>query len=156
MALTWLKFHRPCLLWYIFCGIFLEFETRICRTQVPRIQILSSLCHLLWCLLWLSKNAYNFCSWKHRSVNQWYVTQTYISNSLRLIDVYRHHWTGSPLIKVMAYHLFGTTSSKPMMTYCTLDSYKQTWMKSQLNYKNFHSTKCNLSSILSQPQWVMV
>ena len=39
-------------------------------------------------------------------------------NSLRLVDAYIRHWTGSPLAQIMAWRLFGTKSlSKQMLEY---------------------------------------
>ena len=59
------------------------------------------------------------------------------------------HWTGSALVHVMAWPLFG---AKPlpelMLAYCQLDSWEQISVKFELQFYHFHSRKCIWNSHL--------
>ena len=49
----------------------------------------------------------------------------------------------SILVQVMAYRLYGSKQlHEPMQTYCKLDPQKQTSVKFESKYKDFHSRKC--------------
>ena len=52
---------------------------------------------------------------------------------------------GSTLVQVMACRQFGAKPwPRPMLTYCHLDSLKQSSVKFEAKYKTFHSRKCIL------------
>ena len=58
------------------------------------------------------------------------------------IYIYMHQWTGSALVQVMAYRLFGTKPSpKPMLTYYPLD------MRGSVQHSQYHGCWC--------PSWLL-
>ena len=61
-----------------------------------------------------------------------------------VIDVlYICQWTGSALVKVMAWCLLGTKPlHEPMLPYCQLDSWEQNSVKFESEFYHFYSRKC--------------
>ena len=56
---------------------------------------------------------------------------------------YMHQWTGSALVQVMAWRLFGAKPLPvPMQPYCQLDSWEQISVKLELEFYHFHAKKC--------------
>ena len=73
----------------------------------------------------------------------------YINQTARLLippppgAAYMRQWTGTALVQVMACRLFGVKPlPEPMLVYCQLDSWEQTWVRCESKYKTFHSWKC--------------
>ena len=77
----------------------------------------------------------------------WQITWKYIFyqsglNSPSPSAGYMRHRTGSALLQVMACRLFGAKPlPEPMQTYCHLDAQEQISIKSESQYKTFHSWK---------------
>ena len=74
---------------------------------------------------------------------------------------YMRQWTGSALLQIMAWRLFGAKPlSKPMLGYCQLYPWEQTTVKFSSKYNHFHSRKYILKYRLrngghfAQGRWV--
>ena len=54
-----------------------------------------------------------------------------------------HQWTGTSLVQVMTWHLFGTKPlPEPIMAYFELDSWRHISVKFESEFYHFHSRKC--------------
>ena len=70
------------------------------------------------------------------------------------------HWTGSALLQIMAYRLFGANPlPTPMLGYCQLDPWEQPSVKYQSKYKifihenAFENIVCDTAAILFKVRW---
>ena len=60
-----------------------------------------------------------------------------------LSAAYMHQWTGSALVQVKAWCLFGTKPlPEPVLAFCQLDSWEQLPVKFELEFYHFRSRKC--------------
>ena len=68
--------------------------------------------------------------------------QRWINSSTPSV-AYMLQWIGSALVQIMACRLFGAKPlPEPMLTYCQLNHWEETSVKSEWKFKTFHSWKC--------------
>ena len=96
-------------------------------------------------------------TWDERSVIHLASSKSYhhfkcFLNSSPPSATYMNQWTGSALVQVMAWRLFGAKPlPEPMLTYCQLYPREQISVKVELEFYHFHSGKCIWKCCL--PEW---